>query len=283
MSYDEWIGKSKDRNDSMAPEQLQRFEAMLDRNPNDVQAGTVLPPCAHWIYFTPVDPHSEITEDGNAKKGEFLPPVELPVRMWAGGKIQFKKQLRAGMPADKKSTIIKIDEKEGSSGKLCFVTIRHQINVSGSAVIDEEQQIVYREASEQGVHPIRTMPMDIDYDWKKQKLIDSVLMFRFSALTFNSHKIHYDYKYATEQEGYPNLVVQAPLLLVLMMNEFKSKTDGKVIEEIEYKATGPVFLGEEITITSKDVDNTRVEMRALGPDNKIALQASVKWIYSWNQ
>jgi 3-methylfumaryl-CoA hydratase len=282
MSYDEWIGKSKDRNDSMAPEQLQRFEAMLDRNPNDVQAGTVLPPCAHWIYFTPVDPHSEITEDGNAKKGEFLPPVQLPTRMWAGGKIQFKKQLRAGMPADKKSTIIKIDEKEGSNGKLCFVTIRHQINVSGSAAIDEEQQIVYREASEQGVHPIRTMPMDVDYDWKKQKLIDSVLMFRFSALTFNSHKIHYDYKYTTEQEGYPNLVVQAPLLLVLMMNEFKSKTDGKVIEEIEYKATGPVFLGEEITITSKDVDNTRVEMRALGPDNKIAMQASVKWIYSWN-
>ena len=282
MSYDEWIGKSKDRNDSMAPEQLQRFEAMLDRNPNDVQAGTVLPPCAHWIYFTPVDPHSEITEDGNAKKGDFLPPVELPTRMWAGGKIQFKKQLRAGMPADKKSTIIKIDEKEGSSGKLCFVTIRHQINVSGSAVIDEEQQIVYREASEQGVHPIRTMPMDIDYDWKKRKLIDSVMMFRFSALTFNSHKIHYDYKYATEQEGYPNLVVQAPLLLVLMMNEFKSKTDGKVIEEIEYKAAGPVFLGEEVTITSKDVDNTRVEMRALGPDNKIAMQATVKWIYSWN-
>lgn len=283
MSYDEWIGKSKDKNDSMAPEQLQRFEAMLDHNPNDVQAGTPLPPCAHWIYFTPMDPHSDIAEDGHAKKGDFLPPVDLPKRMWAGGNIQFKKQLKAGMPADKKSTIINIEEKEGTSGKLCFVTVRHQINVSGAMAIDEEQQIVYREASEQGVHPIRTTPMDIDYDWKKTKKVDSVMLFRFSALTFNSHKIHYDKEYATETEGYPNLVVHGPLLLVLMLNEFKTKTDGKVIEEVEYRATGPVFLGEEITITSKDVDNTRVEMRLLGPDNKIAMKATIKWIYSWNQ
>ncbi|TVR14772.1 MAG: acyl-CoA dehydrogenase [Balneolaceae bacterium] len=283
MSYEEWIGKSKDQNDSMAPEQLQRFEAMLDRDPGEVQAGTVLPPCAHWVYFTPMGRQSDLAADGHAKKGGFLPPVDLPKRMWAGGTIQFKKPLKTGAPADKKSTIVKIEEKEGSSGKLCFVTVRHQISAYGAVAIDEEQQIVYREASEEGAHPIRTKPMDIDFDWKKSRVLTSTDLFRYSALTFNGHKIHYDFPYTTEEEGYPNIVVHGPLLLTLLLNAFKSKSDGKVIEEVSYKAVGPIYLGEELTITSKDVDNTKVEMRVLGPDNKIAMMATVKWIYSWNQ
>lgn len=283
MSYDEWIGKSKDQSDSMAPEQLQRFEALMDRDPGAVRAGSTLPPCSHWIYFTPMDKQSDIAEDGHPKKGDFLPPVELSKRMWAGGNIQFKKQLKAGMPADKKSTIVKIDEKEGASGKLCFVTVRHQISASGSLAIDEEQQIVYREAAEEGAHPIRTKPMDIDSDWKKTRKLDAVQLFRFSALTYNGHKIHYNHPYTTKNNGYPNLLVHTPFLLALMMNEYKTKSDGKVIERIDYSAVGPIFLGEEITITSKDVDNFKAEMRVLGPDNKIAMTASIKWIYSWNQ
>ena len=283
MSYEEWIGKSKDQSDSMAPEQLQRFEAMMDRDPSEVQAGTTLPPCAHWIYFTPMERQSDIADDGHAKKGSFLPPVDLPKRMWAGGKIQFKKPLKTGIPADKKSTIVKIEEKEGTSGKLCFVTVRHQISASGAVAVDEEQQIVYREASEEGAHPIRTKPMDIDFDWKKSRVLTSAELFRYSALTFNGHKIHYDFPYTTDQEGYPNLIVHGPLLLTLLLNAFKSKSDGKVIEEVDYKSVGPIYLGEELTITSKDVDNTKVEMRVLGPDNKIAMMARVKWIYSWNQ
>ncbi len=282
MSYDEWIGKSKDQSDSMAPEQLQRFEALLDRDSSAVTTGSVLPPCSHWIYFTPMSKQSDIAENGHAEKGGFLPPIELPIRMWAGGNIQFKKPLKTGVQADKKSTIVKIDEKEGASGKLCFITVRHQISSSGSLAIDEEQEIVYREASEEGAHPVRTKPMDIDFDWKKSRIINSVQLFRFSALTYNSHRIHYDFPYATKQEGYPNLVVNSPYLLTLLMDLFKTKTDGKVIEEIDYKSLGPVYLGEEITITSKDVDNFKAEMRVLGPDNKIAMTAAVKWTYSWN-
>jgi 3-methylfumaryl-CoA hydratase len=283
MSYDEWIGKSKDRSDSMAPEQLQRFEAMLNRDPDTVSAGTTLSPCSHWIYFNPGEKQSELAENGHEKPGHFLPPVDLPRRMWAGGSIQFKKPLKAGSPAEKKSTIIKIDEKEGSTGKLCFVTVRHQISSYGVVAIDEEQQIAFGEAYEEGAHPIRTKPADIGYDWKKSRKPDAAQLFRFSALTFNSHKVHYDYLYTTQKEGYPNLLVHAPFLLVLMIDAFKTKTDGKVIEEISYRAEGPLYSGEEITITSKDVDNTKAELRALGPDNKIALSASVKWVYSWNQ
>lgn len=281
MNYDNWIGKSKNQSDTMAPEPLRRFEALLNRDPGSVNNGTVLPPCAHWIYFNPAAPQDALAADGHPQKGDFLPPVELPSRMWAGGTIRFKKPLTTGQSADKKTTITAIDEKDGTSGKLCFITLRHQISTAGALAIDEDQEIVFREASEKGAHPIRTQPVDVDFDWKKSIQLNSAHLFRFSALTFNSHKIHYDHPYATQTEGYPNLVVHAPLLLVLMMNFFKTKTDGKVIEEIAYRAAGPMFLDEEITITSKDTDNNKVEMRALGPDQKIALKASVTWTYSW--
>lgn len=282
MSYEEWIGKAKDQSDSMAPEQLQRFEALMDRDPSAVSAGKELPPFAHWIYFTPLVKQSDIAENGHAKKGGFLPPVELPIRMWAGGNVKFKKPLKVGGHADRKSTIVKINEKEGASGKLCFVTVRHQISASGSLAIDEEQEIVFRESAEEGAHPIRTMPMDIDFDWKKTRNLNPIQLFRFSALTFNSHRIHYDQKFATKQEGYPDLVVHSPFLLVLMMDLFKTKSDGKLIEKIDYKSVGPIYLGEEITITSKDVDNFKAEMRVLGPDHKVAMKATVKWTYAWN-
>ena len=283
MSYDEWIGKIKDRSDSMAPEQLQRFEALMNRKSQSVTNGTPLPACAHWCYFTPIDMQSELAVDGHARKGDFLPPVELPKRMWAGGKITFKKPLLAGVPAEKKSTIIAINEKDGSSGKLCFVTIRHQISAKGALAIDEELQLVYREESEEGAHPIRTKPLDIDSDWKISTRPDSIQLFRFSALTFNSHRIHYDLEYVKKMEGYPNIMVHGPYLLVLMLDAFKNKDDGRVIEDIEYSAVGPVYLGEQITIHGKGVDNHRTELRVTGHEGNLAMKATVNWTYSWNK
>jgi 3-methylfumaryl-CoA hydratase len=281
MSYDEWLGKSEDRNDSMAPEQLQKFEAMMNRDPASITAGSKLSFCAHWVYFTPVLPNSQLAINGNALNNSILPQVDLPRRMWAGGKIQFKKELMAGVPAEKKSTITKIEEKEGATGKLCFVTLRHQISSRGAVAIDEEQQYVYREESEKGAHPIRTEPLDMDHDWKKSTKPDSIQLFRFSALSFNSHRIHYDREYATEVEGYPNVVVHAPFLLLLMLDAFKSKHDGKLISDIEYKSMGPVYLGEQITIYGKEADNFKAELRICGPEGKIAMKATVNWTYSW--
>lgn len=283
MNYNDWIGKTIDQNDTMSPEPLQRFEALLDHDPSEVKNGTVLPPCAHWVYFNPVNKQSDLDDDGHPKRGAFLPPVELPLQMWAGGKILFKKPLKAGLAADKKSTVVKTGEKEGTTGKLFFVTLRHQISAAGAVAIDEEQQIVFREKTEEGAHPSRTQPMDTDFDWKKTRKLSPVHLFRYSALTFNSHRIHYDYPYTTDELGYPNLLVPAPLVLTFMMDAYKTKSDGKVIEEIEYRAVGPLYVHEEMTITSKDTGNTQVELRALGPDNKIAMTASIRWIYSWNK
>lgn len=282
MSYDDWIGKTKNSSDTMAPEQLRKLEALMNRDPNSVTDGTILPHCAHWVYFSDAIPNSSLGIDGHAVNGDFLPPIDLPKRMWAGGSLEFRKPLKAGTPADKKSTIISVDEKEGKTGKLCFVTIRHQVSSSGAIAVDETQKLVYREGSEEGAHPIRTEPLDIDPDWTKTTKPGNVQLFRFSALTFNSHRIHYDLDYVRKLEGYPNLVVQAPFILLLLIDAFKNKNDGKVIERLEYEATGPIYLDEQITIYGKSVDNHKTELRACGPEGKIAMKASIKWIYSWN-
>lgn len=281
MDLKKWIGHTADVSDSMAPEQLRRYEALMNGDPAAVTSGTEVPTCAHWIYFNPATPQSDLDRNGHAKQGDFLPPIDLPRRMWAGGNIKFKKPLKTGIPADKKSTITSIEEKEGNTGKLCFVTIRHQVSASGAIAIDEEQTLVYREESEKGAHPLRTKPMDIDPDWKKTIKPDSVQLFRFSALTFNSHRIHFDQDYTRGVEGYPNLLVHAPYQVLLMIDTFTSKVDGKVISEIQYEAVGPVFLGEQISICGKSVDNTKTALRIHGPEGKLAMKARVDWSYSW--
>ncbi len=281
MNKDEWIGKTDEITDSLAPEQLQRYKALLNGKPESVTSGTELPPCSHWIYFNRAIPQSALDINGHQRQSSFLPPVELPRRMWAGGKLVFKKPLHTSTAADKKSTITKIEEKEGSSGKLCFVTIRHQISSRGTLAIDEEQVLVFREETEQGAHPIRTEPMDIDPDWKKSTKPDAIHLFRYSALTFNSHRIHYDQEYARQMEGYPNIVAHSPFLLTLMIDTFSSKYDGKVISDITYRAVGPVYLGEQMTIAGKSVDNHRSELRIHGPEGKLAMKATVNWTYNW--
>lgn len=280
MSYSKWIGKTKTRSDSMAVEQLQRFEALMNRDPHSVVKNTPLPACSHWCFFTPIEPQNNIAVDGHALKGDFLPPVELPRRMWAGGHIQFKKPLVVGVQSEKKSTITDVKEKKGSTGKLCFVTVRHQISSKGVLNIDEEQQILYREESDKGGHPVRTKHLDIDPDWEVSIKPDSVQLFRFSALTFNSHRIHYDLDYVQKEEGYPNLVVHGPYLLVLLLDAFKNEEEERIIEDVIYRAVGPVYLGEEITICGKSVDKHKSELRISGPEGNLAMTATINWTYS---
>ncbi len=281
MDYSNWIGRTRDISDSMAPEQLQRLEALMDGDPKAVTTGTNIRSCGHWVYFNLPVLQSELGVNGHERQGDFLPPVELPVRMWAGGHLKFKKPLRTSVPAEKKSTILNIEEKEGSSGKLCFLTIRHQVSARRAVAIDEEQVLVYRQESEEGAHPIRTEPLDIDPDWSKTVQPDSVQLFRFSALTFNSHRIHYDQEYAREVEGYPNILVHAPYLVMMVIDAFSTGHDGKKISSLEYEAVGPVYLGEELTISGKSVENTKTALRVHGPEGKLAMKVKIDWSYSW--
>jgi 3-methylfumaryl-CoA hydratase len=188
--------------------------------------------------------------------------------------------LTVGTPATRYSTITEF-KKEGADQAKVYLSLQHQISTKGSIAIQEDQHFLYRQPSEKGAHPTRTEAMDIDPDWEKSTKPDSILLFRFSALTFNAHRIHYDQDYARNVEGYPNVMVHGPLLLLLALEAFRSTYDGKVLEDVEYELRGPVYLGEQIKISGKTSDNYQTELRITGHDNNIALKAKVKWTYEW--
>lgn len=281
MELKEWVGKSTNRRDSLAPEQLRRFEAMVNRRPDTISEGNELTMCSHWAYFTPLHLQSDLTVQGYPRDNELFPPIEQSSRLWLGGKLVFKNPLIVGTPATRYSTITELKEEGEDDEKKVYLSLQHQISTKGSVAIQEDQHFLYRPQSEKGAHPIRTEPMDLDPDWEKSTKPDSIQLFRFSALTYNAHRIHYDQDYARQVEGYPNVMVHGPLLLLLALQSFRSQFDGKSLEEVTYEVRGPVYLGEQISISGKGVDNHKSELRICGPENNIALKAAVKWTYNW--
>ncbi|MFO7846585.1 MAG: hypothetical protein R6V27_08485 [Balneolaceae bacterium] len=280
MKYEEWVGKSTNRLDSLAPEQLRRFEAMANRQPDSVGEGDELTMCSHWAYFTPLHLQSDLTVQGYPRDQDLFPPIEQSSRLWLGGRLQFKNGLKVGTPATQYSTVTECKQEGGENEKV-YLSIQHQISSKGAVAIVEDQHFLYREPTEKGAHPTRTEPMDVDPDWQKSTKPDAILLFRFSALTYNAHRIHYDQDYARNVEGYPNVMVHGPLLLLLALESYRSQFDGKILEDVTYEIRGPVYLGEQITISGKSVDNHESELRITGPGNNIALKANVKWTYKW--
>ncbi len=212
-----WIGRREEASDHLDPARTRALLAALERH-NAVDEGEVLPPLFHWLYFWDVRPPSDTGADGHRKRGGFLPPVDPPRRMWAGGEVVFVAPLHLGEPVRKVSTIAAIEQKTGRSGVLVFVTVNHEIFGSGGLAVRERQDLVYREP------PPSTMPASAPTpasapktsDWCEARETGPVLLFRYSALTMNSHRIHYDRPYAVEEEGYAGLVVHGPLQATLL-------------------------------------------------------------------
>ena len=256
-----WLGKERVEDDLLSPGQAQGLAATLDRDPAGLTEGKMLPAGWHWIYFNSVAPRSTLAPDGHQERGSFLPPVALPRRMWAGGRLQFPGVLRIGEEVRRVSTIQSIQHKEGRSGPLVFVTVRHQISNQDGVALDEEQNLVYLTERRTGTGPAQppTPPTD-EPDWTESFVADEVALFRFSALTLNSHRIHYDQGYATGVEGYPGLVVHGPLLALLVLDAGMrhSALDGSVRrspKEFRYRALGPLFCNEEFHLSGVCVDN----------------------------
>lgn len=275
--YESWIGREIIRTDCLAIETMQRYEALMDRDPLSVKSDDVLEPCLHWLYFTPVDQQYTLDVNGHVKKGDFIPPVPLPGRMWAGGKIVFDEVLMLGEITEKVSTIKSIEEKKGSSGSLFFITVNNQFQQNDDVAIDEDQHIVYMEISSQNRPLVRTNKLDITPEWKQYYQTDSIKLFRFSALTYNGHRIHYDEPYAREVEGYPTLVVHGPFLMILLMECFAKQHPGRTVTEVEYRAVGPMYNGEIITLSGQDNGLNITACRACGPEGNIAMTAEIKW------
>ncbi len=205
--------------------------------------GTPLPPLWHWLYFLPLHRQSEIGPDGHAKRGGFLPPVPLPRRMWAGSQFEFRSPIRVGDRVARTSTIDDVTVKEGRTGKLVFVKVRHEVRGNGASepAIVEFHDIVYREAKQPGDVEPPPQPAQTGAAWQREIVPDDVLLFRYSALTFNGHRIHYDRKYVTEVEGYPGLIVHGPLIATLLMDLVRRSLPEADVATFRFKAVRPTF------------------------------------------
>jgi 3-methylfumaryl-CoA hydratase len=233
-----WIGREEVRTDIVTAAPVSALAATLDIDASYPEAGDPLPPLWHWLYFLPIHRQSELGADGHAERGGFLPPVDLPRRMWAGGRLEFHAPLRIGERITRTSRITDVRFKEGRTGPLVFVLVRHEIAGAAGVAITEEHDIVYRGHS--GAASLRR-PAPADAPWERAVHPDDVLLFRYSALTFNGHRIHYDRRYATEIEGYPGLVVHGPLLATLLADLVRRNMPSARAKRFEFRAASPVF------------------------------------------
>ncbi|MEP6876626.1 MAG: MaoC family dehydratase N-terminal domain-containing protein [Burkholderiales bacterium] len=239
----DWIGRSETVEDTAYQTPAIALTATLDHPREPVAAGSSLPPLWHWLYFLPMHRQSEIGPDGHARRGGFLPPVPLPRRMWAGSQFEFRAPIRIGDRMARTSTIDDVTTKEGRTGKLVFVKVRHELRTNGAAdpALVEFHDIVYREAQRPGDIAPPPQKAEADAPWQREIVPDDVLLFRYSALTFNGHRIHYDRKYVTEVEGYPGLIVHGPLIATLLMDLLQREMPQADVESFRFKAVRPTF------------------------------------------
>jgi 3-methylfumaryl-CoA hydratase len=241
-----WIGKRETRTDLVTAAPLAALAATLDRE--DALADSQVPPLHHWLYFLPVAPMRQLGNDGHPARGGFLPPVPLPRRMWAAGRLVFHGPLHVGETITRRSEITDVQAKDGKSGPLVFVKLRHELTSGGVLAVTEEQEIVYRDHPAAGSAPTAARPAPPDAAWQREVRPDPVLLFRYSALTFNSHRIHYDRPYATSVEGYPGLVVHGPLLATLLADLVRREQPGARLARFDFRALRPVFEGAPIQL-----------------------------------
>lgn len=251
QKLDDWLDKTVVIEDDITAYPLRAMAATLER---DEPAG-VVPPLWHWLYFLPAAPMSGVGADGHPERGDFLPPVPLPRRMWAGGRLTFHKALKAGERAKRISTIVHIDDKTGRTGRLVFITVKHDIETSGELAIEEEHDIVYRDAPAADVSPKEPARAPDSATWQRTLTADPVLLFRYSALTFNGHRIHYDYPYVTQEEGYPGLVVHGPLIATLLVDLVQRQLPDAPLATFAFRALRPIFSGTPFTLCGMPADD----------------------------
>lgn len=246
----EWVGRSETCDDNIDPGHIQKMAAALDVA-EPPKSGDVLPLLWHWGLFIAPAPYSELGADGHPQLTGILPPAANRRRMWAGGRIEFIHPLLVGTPAQRKSTVLAINEKQGRSGKLVFITVQHEYTQNFVQCLREEQDIVYREPVTLNTSPGKPAP---EADWAETVEPTPTMLFRYSAVTFNGHRIHYDQDYTTQQEGYPGLVVHGPLIATLMCRAFRHAHHDKVATSLSYRGVRPLFSPEPFSVAGRLVD-----------------------------
>ncbi len=265
-----WTGRTQTETDVAAPFPARALAATLDAD-SGAEPGDALPPLRHWLYFLPLAPMREVGPDGHPKRGGFLPPVDLPRRMWAGGRLAFRGAIRAGDRIERRSEIASVRRKSGAAGEMVFVTVRHLVSAEGRAAVEEEQDLVFLPMPERFAPPAPT-PLPDALDWSEPRPVDPVLLFRFSALTFNGHRIHYDRPYAEEAEKYPGLVVHGPLQAILLMDAALARAPGRTPARFAFRAIRPLFAHDAIGVHGKGP-----ELFTANGDGAIGMRAEIEW------
>ena len=275
----QWVGRQETLHDQASAAPMRALSATLDREDPAPTPGTPIPPLWHWLYFLPAAPAREIGLDGHPHRGGFLPPVPLPRRMWAGGRLTWDptNPLRVGDAIERVSRIESVTHKSGRTGDLLFVTVLHTISNAQGASITEAHDIVYRAAAKPGEAAPEPLMAAADAPWHRELTPDEVLLFRYSALTFNGHRIHYDRDYVTSVEGYPGLIVHGPLIATLLVDLVRRQRPQVQLHRFEFKAVHPTFDGLPMQVCgTPSAQGNSVDLWAHDHAGRLTMKASAQ-------
>ena len=258
MHVDQWVGKAESSKERIAPFPANAMAATLNHRGLLYKDGDPLPPLWHWLYFLQVFNLKDKGYDGHSKLGGFLPPLELPRRMWAGSRLKFLAPMNIGAQLNKKSTIKAVTQKSGRSGALAFVTVLHQIHDGDTLCLEEEHDIVYREKHNSDAPEALAAQAPRDSTFSRNIEPDPVMLFRYSALTFNGHRIHYDQPFCTNEEGYKGLVVHGPLMATMLLDLVRCELPQAVVCEFEFRVLAPVFETNTFSIHGEPDDDGKI-------------------------
>lgn len=277
----EWIGRSQSLEDLATPAKSAGLRATLDYD-SDPWGGQLFP-VGYWLHFTPDAPQHELAADGHPHKGGFLPPIPFPRRMWAGSDVAFHRPIAVGDPLREVQTIKNVVHKSGRSGDLVFLTVDHEIFAAGELAVTDVQTIVYREAAPAQRAPEQSAaeraalaPADTsDWDYSYVVRPTETQLFRYSALTFNAHRIHYDRDYCLNEEGYPGLVVHGPLSATLMVDAFMRNHPGVELKTFAFQARKPIFDNTPVAYVGRETGEGTYEVGAVDPEGAVCLKGTI--------
>ena len=271
----DWIGRSWEVEDIVTPRLIASYRATLGSHLAATE-GKAAPPALHWCLAPDIAEAGALGPDGHPARGGFLPPVPLPRRMWAGSDVRLIGAFATGDAVRRRSTIAKIEDKQGRSGPLVFVTVRHEWSNDVGPVVEEDQIIVYREAAGPGASaaPAPAAPPPAPHE--RKVVVDPVLLFRYSALTFNGHRIHYDFPYATGVEHYPGLVIHGPLQATLLLN-FAAAVHGRPPRDFSFRGVHPAIGTQKITLRATPRESGGLALEVLAADGHVTIKATAQW------
>ncbi|WP_454620815.1 FAS1-like dehydratase domain-containing protein [Bradyrhizobium cenepequi] len=273
----QWIGRTQEASDIVTAQLVKGLRATLFQEIGEPKTGDAAPFTVHWCLAQPVFPMSQLGPDGHPTRGGFLPPVPLPRRMWAGGELEFLDTLRVGDEPKRTSRISDVSLKSGSTGTLCFVSVQHEVTTPRGLAIRERQDIVYREmTSTPSAVSAKAPPPPPVAKHRESHMADPVLLFRYSALTFNGHRIHYDRDYVTKVEGYPGLIFHGPLQAAFIIELAAKLHGGKPPKKFVYRGVQPLFEGSEFSVNANE-NGEALELWTANSQGQPTMKGTATW------